>query len=523
MPFGAKAFFGAIPSAGIVFAYLGFEQADQLAGEVKDPQRNLPRAIILACCIGIVDLRAAAARVHRRDARTPELRHEGLRRASPRPSPIAIGPFAGLAGLAGLGWLAIVLRHRRVRLALRHRPDLQDLHLAGRLRPGQEPVLPADLRQGRHQRHPVGRADLRVPDRAAVPAAVPELALAGRPDHRRERADVRRGAAVGGRVPRPGSRGEPARTGCRPPSCSPRSRSPSPTCSSTGRASRWSGSSASCLVLGYLMIGISMAFDPQRPPLDWKSAVWLPVWLIGMGIISWQGQYSGGVGDKPAAADQHLPHRVLVGHPGRRRVQRGHLLLGDAHQAAAGGDARAGQQAGRRRGRTAAPPSATESASATTGAAPSRDGAARLWAGRDTRSVRHKNRCGPSCGLSRGGAASSGPATRPSMSAPGTGPKRRLSTAPASGLSDSSHQPPSTRRAARLTMSISGRPGCRASTIWPGRIRRVRRTSSQSPGRRAGSMDRSATLTLVIGQCTHPSRCRPSKCAGGGGSVGSAS
>ena len=47
------------------------------------------------------------------------------------------------------------------------------------------------------------------------------------------------------------------------------------------------------LVLGYVIIGICMAFDPQRPPLDWKSAVWLPVWLIGMGIISWQGQYSG--------------------------------------------------------------------------------------------------------------------------------------------------------------------------------------------------------------------------------------
>ena len=26
------------------------------------------------------------------------------------------------------------------------------------------------------------------------------------------------------------------------------------------------------LVLGYVMIGIFMAFDPQRPPLDWKSA-----------------------------------------------------------------------------------------------------------------------------------------------------------------------------------------------------------------------------------------------------------
>ena len=48
MPFGTKAMFAAIPGAGIVFAYLGFEQADQLAGEVRDPQRNLPRAIIIA-------------------------------------------------------------------------------------------------------------------------------------------------------------------------------------------------------------------------------------------------------------------------------------------------------------------------------------------------------------------------------------------------------------------------------------------------------------------------------------------
>ncbi len=54
------------------------------------------------------------------------------------------------------------------------------------------------------------------------------------------------------------------------------------------------------LVIGYVLIGISMAFDPQRPPLDWKSAVWLPAWLIGMGIISWQGQYSGA-----ASSDKH--------------------------------------------------------------------------------------------------------------------------------------------------------------------------------------------------------------------------
>jgi hypothetical protein len=46
-----------------------------------------------------------------------------------------------------------------------------------------------------------------------------------------------------------------------------------------------------CLVIGYILIGVSMAFDSQRPPLDWKSAQWLPAYLIGMGIISWQGQY----------------------------------------------------------------------------------------------------------------------------------------------------------------------------------------------------------------------------------------
>src|SRR6266568_3390639 len=47
------------------------------------------------------------------------------------------------------------------------------------------------------------------------------------------------------------------------------------------------------LVIGYVIMGILMALDPQRPPLDWKNAIWMPVWLIGMGIISWQGQFSG--------------------------------------------------------------------------------------------------------------------------------------------------------------------------------------------------------------------------------------
>jgi len=53
------------------------------------------------------------------------------------------------------------------------------------------------------------------------------------------------------------------------------------------------------LVIGYVIIGVSMMFDSERPPLDWKSAQWLPVYLIGMGLISWQGQYSGGAVKAP--------------------------------------------------------------------------------------------------------------------------------------------------------------------------------------------------------------------------------
>jgi hypothetical protein len=45
------------------------------------------------------------------------------------------------------------------------------------------------------------------------------------------------------------------------------------------------------VVAGYILIGTWMAFDKKRPPLDWKQAQWLPVFLLGMGIISWMGRY----------------------------------------------------------------------------------------------------------------------------------------------------------------------------------------------------------------------------------------
>jgi amino acid transporter len=61
-----------------------------------------------------------------------------------------------------------------------------------------------------------------------------------------------------------------------------------------------------CIVIGYILIGINMAMDPQRPSLDWRSASWLPVYLIGLGIISWQGQFAGGAVAPPVNTG-HIP------------------------------------------------------------------------------------------------------------------------------------------------------------------------------------------------------------------------
>ncbi|SOD74564.1 amino acid/polyamine/organocation transporter (APC superfamily) [Jatrophihabitans sp. GAS493] len=51
MPFGIHGVFAALP-LGVVFALQGFEQAVQLAGEARDPKRDLSRAIITAMAIG---------------------------------------------------------------------------------------------------------------------------------------------------------------------------------------------------------------------------------------------------------------------------------------------------------------------------------------------------------------------------------------------------------------------------------------------------------------------------------------
>src|SRR3954463_13953209 len=53
-PDGAQGILAAVATSGIIFAYLGFEQADQLAGESKNPKRDIPVAVIGSVGIGLI-------------------------------------------------------------------------------------------------------------------------------------------------------------------------------------------------------------------------------------------------------------------------------------------------------------------------------------------------------------------------------------------------------------------------------------------------------------------------------------
>ena len=103
MPYGAHGVFAALP-AGVVFALQGFEQAIQMAGEARHPQRDVSRAVIASMAVGtIVYLLLEVAFI---GALNPANLVHGWA------NPVGkgdFGPYATLAVAAGAGWLAIML------------------------------------------------------------------------------------------------------------------------------------------------------------------------------------------------------------------------------------------------------------------------------------------------------------------------------------------------------------------------------------------------------------------------------
>jgi amino acid transporter len=287
LPFGTKAMFAAIPGAGIVFAYLGFEQADQLAGEVKNPQRNLPRAIITAilmCTVIYVLLQVVFI-----GALKPSVLSGGWAPLKTNTG-LLLGPLAFIAGAAALGWFATILRVD----AFISPSGTGLIYQTSTSRVGY------GLARNRYYPQIFAKVDkngvpwislllafalgllflLPFPSWSSLVGLVTSasvLMYAGAPLSL---------GAFRGQVP---EANRPYRL--------PVAAVLSPLAFIiAGLIIDWSGFQVIwklgiVLVIGYALIGVSMAYDKERPPLDWKSATWLPVYLIGMGIISWQGQF----------------------------------------------------------------------------------------------------------------------------------------------------------------------------------------------------------------------------------------
>lgn len=103
-PFGAKGVLGAVSTGGIIFALLGFEQAIQLAGESRNPKRDLPRATLGSVAIGAVIYIALQV------VFIAALPHSSFAHGWGKLDfPGISGPWAGLATVVGLGWLGFVL------------------------------------------------------------------------------------------------------------------------------------------------------------------------------------------------------------------------------------------------------------------------------------------------------------------------------------------------------------------------------------------------------------------------------
>src|ERR1700761_1178990 len=301
MPGGPKALFSALPAAGIVFAYSGFEQADQLAGEIKDPQRNLPRAIVLAVTIGIIIY--CLLQVVFIGAMPHDLLNKGF--AGITNTDILSGPFAGLAGVVGLAWLAFILRID----AFISPTGTGLIYTTGTSR------VSYGLSRNRYAPEALTRTDKRgVPWVGLICAFIIGLFFLLPFPSWHSLVGLITGASVLMYAGGPLALGAYRR---QVPDADRPYRMPGAAILApvafiiADLLIYWSGFEVVwklgvVLVVGYIVMASFRISPNLRPALQFRSAVWMPVWLIGLGIISWPGAFQGGA-VKPPLATGNIP------------------------------------------------------------------------------------------------------------------------------------------------------------------------------------------------------------------------
>ncbi|MBJ3776506.1 APC family permease [Acuticoccus sp. 2012] len=103
-PYGMSGIFAAVASGGVVFAFIGFRHAIDMAGETRDPQRTIPLALILAVVICLVVY--GGIQIAFIGALDPAQLEAGWAAVE---SAHTLGPLGALATAVGLLWLVSLL------------------------------------------------------------------------------------------------------------------------------------------------------------------------------------------------------------------------------------------------------------------------------------------------------------------------------------------------------------------------------------------------------------------------------
>jgi len=297
-PFGMKGVLSAVSASGIIFALLGFEQAIQLAGESKNPKRDIPRAVLGSVAIGtLIYVGLQVVFIGALPVSSFVNGWENL------DFPGISGPFAGLATVVGLGWLAWVLYFDAIvspgGTGLIYTTSTSRISY-GLSKNGYAPQL-----FERVDKRGVPWFGLTISFITGVVCFLPfpswqelvgfivsasVLMYAGAPLafgalRRRLPAHERPYRLPGGGLIAPVS------------------------FVVSSLIIYWAGwhtlsRLAIAVLIGYLLLGGYAAYAirkglPNAPRLEWKAAQWLPVYLIGMGVISWQGGFGDGRGNLP--------------------------------------------------------------------------------------------------------------------------------------------------------------------------------------------------------------------------------
>jgi amino acid transporter len=295
---GWHAFFYAIPGASIIFAYLGFEQADQLAGEVKDPQKNLPRAIIGAILLGTaiyVLLQVVFIAAMPKNVISGHLGFASIVCPSTGTCPTAIadlnsGPFAALAGLAVLGWLAVILRLD----AFVSPYGTGQIYMTSTSRVGY------GLARNRYFPSMFTTTDQNgVPWFSLIIGFVFGLVFLLPFPSWHSLVGLVTSASVLMYAGAPLSLGAFRKVlpDANRPYKMPGAAVISPIAFIVANLIiYWSGFETLwklgvAIVIGYLLILMHFSDNPYAPKINWRRSTWLGAYLVGMGLISWQGQF----------------------------------------------------------------------------------------------------------------------------------------------------------------------------------------------------------------------------------------